>query len=383
MANFGFAALDTLQGVRDRMLDNPSSAARATTAALVADEFVAGTMGERERAVALTILEDLARDTETEVRAALAEHVKNCSFLPAFLARTLAEDVARVAIPIIRYSPVLTDADLLAIVAQGNTAKQVAAAERDNVSEQLSEALAATGKKSVIRSLMGNSSAELSERVLAHSLDRFGRDKDMQQLIVERPLLPLTISERLIRVVSDALRERLVDRHGVPRELAEELAGQAGEEVLTRRVAAERAILDVELLAMRLYSRGKLTPTLMLRALLRGDDQFFEAAMAMLGHISIENAALLIFDRGRRGFEALYRKAGLPDGLFPAFRVSIDFIAEIKIAKRQGWRLEHTRALLARISSVFGGKVPSELEAIVGRLERRSENGPSGSPRLH
>lgn len=365
------------------MLEDPSSAARATTAALVADEFAAGKLGERERAVALTILEELARDTETEVRAALAEHVKSCSFLPAFLARTLAEDVARVAVPIIRYSPVLTDADLLAIVAQGNTAKQIAAAGRDNVSEQLSEALAATGKKNVIRSLVANSSAELSEAVLTHSLDRFGRDREIQRLIVERPLLPLTVSERLIRVVSDALKERLVEQHGIPRELAEEITGQAGEEVLTRRVAAERAIVDVELLAMRLYTRGKLTPTLMLRALLRGDDRFFEVAMAMLGRVSIENAALLIFDRGRRGFEALYRKAGLPDNLFPAFRVTVDLVAEIKVAKRQSWRLEHTRMLIARISSVFGGKIPAELESIVGRFERQRENGTSSSKRLH
>jgi uncharacterized protein (DUF2336 family) len=73
---------------------------------------------------------------------------------------------------------------------------------------------------------------------------------------------------------------------------------------------------------------GRLTPTLMLRALCTGDIGFFEAALAVKAEVPLENAQLLIHDGSRHGFQAIYRKAVLPEPLFAAMRAAIDVVDE-------------------------------------------------------
>jgi uncharacterized protein (DUF2336 family) len=369
--------------VRDRMLDNPSASARAAAAAIVAAEFAAGELGQRERALAVGILERLALDVERQVRQTLAEHLRGCPALPAFLARMLAEDVEQVAIPILRFSPVLSDADLIVIVAQGSVAKQLAVAEREQVSAEVADALVATGVRAVIGHLLGNPGAELTARALHEVLDRLGGDRDIQGLMVDRPLLPLAVAERLIRTASEALCDRLVDRHGLPRELADALAAQGGEGALARQVATAASAFDGAMLAARLHADGKLSPTLLLRSLCLGDAQFFEQAMAVLARIPVENAAPLIYDPGQRGFKALYQRTPLPVELYRAFRLGVDMLAEITVARRGIWRLEHTEILLQQLAQECARGAPAQLEALVAHLSTALAARDRGNSRLH
>ena len=64
------------------LLTDPSPRVRAETAADVAAELSKGSLTENERHIALKIVEVLARDTERQVREAIATHVKSCPFLP-------------------------------------------------------------------------------------------------------------------------------------------------------------------------------------------------------------------------------------------------------------------------------------------------------------
>ncbi|MEE9125449.1 MAG: hypothetical protein V3U14_13300, partial [candidate division NC10 bacterium] len=107
------------------LLTDPSPRVRAETAAGVAAELSKGSLTENERHIALKIVEVLARDTERQVREAIATHVKSCPFLPRKIANTLAHDVESVAVPIIRYSEVLSDDDLLSVVRSDSVAKQL------------------------------------------------------------------------------------------------------------------------------------------------------------------------------------------------------------------------------------------------------------------
>ena len=125
----------------EAVLSGATPKARIEAATAVAKEFASGTMAHREREIATRILGLLARDIEVRVRQAVAQHVKSCPYLPEDMAQTLANDVETVALPVIQYASVLSEADLMAISGSGSVNKQIAVAERQTVSENVSDAL--------------------------------------------------------------------------------------------------------------------------------------------------------------------------------------------------------------------------------------------------
>ena len=68
---------------------------------------------------------------------------------------------------------------------------------------------------------------------------------------------------------------------------------------------------------------GQLTPALLLRALLSGTIELFETALGCLSGLPPIRVRSLLRERGGAGFNALYRKAGMPLSLEKAFRVAV------------------------------------------------------------
>lgn len=370
MANPRQAAV-ALSKLHERLQRQPSVATRTETAAEVGSLLSSGTLSGAETQGALAILESLVRDAEQEVRAALALHVRSCAILPPVLARTIAEDIEAISIPFIRVSPSLLDADLLTIIASGITSKQVAVAKRDRVSERVGDALVATGRRRVVTSLLENSRASLSEGAYQRVIDDFHEDPGVQKLLVERSTLPLCITERLIQIVSESLRQRLVEKHALPAELVATLLELAGERVLLQSPLAPPRGMDSETLAARLGARGKLTPTLLMRTLCLGDRRFFEAAMAVLARIPSANAAQLVADRGPLGFKRLYDKSGLPEEFFAAFRTTLEVLAELHVGSDEAWNPELFQQIHDRVMREYEQACPADLELFLSQMAHR------------
>jgi len=337
-------AATALIDVRDRMRGNPTVQIRADAAKHVGELFSSSSLTATERETALAILEELARDVEQEVRKSLAIHIAGCAILPPILARTIATDLETISIPFIQISPALSETDLVSIVRLGSAAKQVAVATRERVSGRVAKVLIATRSAAVVTALLRNGGAELSEPSYHMIMDGFASDTTVQGLLVERVALPLTVTERLIQVVSDGLRDRLIEKHALPPEIATELLNQARERALFHSATSAPRAFNVEAFAIRLNSKGKLTPTLLMRALCLGDLPFFDAGMAVRAGISVGNASELIADRGPLGFKGLYEKARLPAELFRAFRAALDVIGELRDGGQDLWRPAQTPA---------------------------------------
>src|ERR1700742_2630067 len=102
-------------------------------------------LSERESShiFALTVetLECLARDASVRVRAILAEEIKYLDCIPHDIVLRLAQDVESVvAAPILEYSPLFSDADLIEIIACGQVQQVLTAtAKRNPVNEAVSE----------------------------------------------------------------------------------------------------------------------------------------------------------------------------------------------------------------------------------------------------
>jgi len=275
-----------------------------------------------------------------------------------------------VALPVIRYSSVLTDDDLIAVIEAGIATKLSAVAARDEVAVRVSDALIASRNESAIKVLLGNDGARISATGYGRVIADLGAVHDVQKLLVARPMLPLSVTEKLIAVIAEDLYEELIRRQELPPEIAAELIHHGREGALAQAVQAEDSAAQARDLAKRLKSQDRLSPTLLLRALCLGDLRFFEAAMGVLCGIPIASARTVLQDGGPDGFRRLYRKSGLPEPLLRPFLIAIELIQEVGWEKAQTWRMQYTHVMLDRLSSEIETSLGPELEAVMASMSR-------------
>lgn len=332
----------------ETLLRDPSAAGREAAATKVAVAFSNLQLGERERALAEEIFRTFVRDTEVRVRAALADQLKRSREVPHDIALTLARDVARVAGPILEFSSVLTDEDLVEIVASASGDHQVAVAKRASLGAEVVSALTDKGGEEAVATLMENHDVEIGEAAFARAIDRFGTSARVNTPMAKRPKLPLGIAERLVTLVSDSLRDHLVAHHELTPDMATDLVLSTRERV-TLSLTADANQPDVIRLVHQLNNNRRLTPTIVLRALCLGDTDFFEAAVAEIAGVSVVNAHKLIHDPGDLGLKAIYQHCKLPMELYPLARAAIDVATEIRHDGEPGDRQRFTERMIERL----------------------------------
>jgi len=312
----------------ERLLADPSPDSRADAAQRVAGSFDAS-IGAAERQIAEEIFRIMVKDAEQRVRQALSESLKDNPAVPHDVALTLAQDVAEVSLPVIRFSDVLTDDDLLDIIADDDEAKQVAVASRPSVSETVSSALVDTGNETVVTTLVANDGAEISRESFDKVVETLGDSQRVQKALVRRRQMPVAIAERLLTMVSENLRDELAARHEMPGGMADYLVLHSRERA-TVALSQESSTEDVGVLVRQLFDAGRLTPSIILRALCVGDMRFFEVALSVLSDVPLVNARTLIYDPGEMGLHRIFIAAGLPEAQFVAARAAVRAVAELE-----------------------------------------------------
>lgn len=281
-------------------------------------------LSAEDRAAAQKILRILAEDAAEMVRRAMAVTLRASDLIPRDLARRLAADVDSIALPMIGFSPALSDEDLIEIVRAGSAARQTAVAARPRVSRDVAGAVAELGAREAVRTLAANDNADLSEQALGRVVDRFGDAPEVAAAVAYRAVLPLAVTERLIAVAGEAVREHLLARHAVAPETAIRLAQHARERATVDLVDQAAASQDLAAFAAHLNARKALNASLLLRALARGQMSLFEHGLAELAQTPHHRAWLMVHDAGPLGLKAIYDRAGLPPRLFQAFRAGVD-----------------------------------------------------------
>jgi hypothetical protein len=169
---------------------------------------------DRRQQLGWETLNALVADAAIAVRRAIAEELKALPDAPRALILRLARDVAmEVAEPVIRHSPQLTEADLLALIADPPApATLTAIARRPALSESLSDAIISTGAVAPVAALLENRSAAIREAALDQVILGAARHLAWQAPPVHRPVLPPGAARRLAGFVADHLLEALAAR---------------------------------------------------------------------------------------------------------------------------------------------------------------------------
>lgn len=356
------------------LMSDSSPQTRARTTAKIATEFDAATLSEAERRIAEDIFRALVKDTEVLVREALAAHLKSTPELPHDVALALARDVDSVALPVLKFSEVLTDDDLIEIVRGQEPAKQVAIAQRSGVSEAVSDALVNTGNEAAVAHLVGNEGAALSEDALDRVIEVYHESASVADSLARRPNLPPAISERVVAALAERLQSYLVAKHDVSPDVASTLILQARERATATLIDYGSSEAELESLIEQLHRKERLTPSLLLRVLCVGDLNFFERAMSKLTDLPLPNVRILIHDKGMLGLEPLYLRAGLPQGLFPAFRAAVSLVVETDYDGGQNDRQRYVERIMERMLTKFDDPAkriaPGDIEYLMAKLRQ-------------
>ena len=288
-------------------------AVRAELAAKVAQLTASDGRGVQEKAQRFVedTLELLARDQATRVRQILADALKSVAHAPPQVIQRLARDAEDVvACPILEFSPLLSDEDLLEIIASSGVSSRLCAiSRRSNLGEVISDAIVQRDDRKAVAELLANSSAQIREETLDSLIDGSMQETSWQPPLVERPALPLGAVKKLASFVADSLLQKLQSRSDLDQQTAEAVA-----EVVRRRIeegaAEEGPKADAAAEVAKLKKKGKLTSEAVSEAVLAGQRDFVRHALAQMAGFEVDMVDRVLSRRSAKGITALAWKAG-------------------------------------------------------------------------
>ncbi|MBO6807485.1 DUF2336 domain-containing protein [Thalassospira sp.] len=354
------------------LTDDSDDSVRGSLAEKIAHLSAGLTPNETDKLRRMTYdaLDKLARDQAVHVRQVISETLKDIADAPQPIIQQLARDAESVVCgPVLQYSPVLTEDDLLEII-EGSSGRGALSfvSRRRNVGEKLADAIAASSDKDAISHLLGNKSAQIREETLDQLIDRAPDYPEWHEPLVERPTLTPTAAGKLARFVAENLISVLERRKDLKKDQLD-----AVREVVQRRIASgefekrDDVATDAKKIkadkdksktaakpepksdkksdkkgvvadddeeeeepafdkALAMHAKKKLTDKEVAKALAANDVKFARASLAVLAGISPEAVSKVLNTHSAKGVVSLAWKAGLPADLAVKIQVKLGHV---------------------------------------------------------
>jgi uncharacterized protein (DUF2336 family) len=331
---------------------------------------------DKVRQATYETLEALARDQLTVVRQVLSEALKDVADAPPEIIKTLALDTAiEVAGPVLRFSPVLTDEDLIEIIGSSQAQGALGAiSRRDGVGAGVADAIVAANDVEAIASLLANPSAQMREETLDGLIERAPSVALWHAPLAARPKLQPKAASKLARFLADSLLETLQartdldagtldavksavrQRIGAAADGLPESAGEGAKPV--QDFLAVEPPIDM---ARRMLEARRLDQNVIARALNAGDHAFVLASLIVRSGVDLKVARRIFIEKSAKGVTALAWKASLPMRLAVLIQQRMARIAPSDLVKAAAdggfpidenelnWHLEFYRDLAKKV----------------------------------
>ena len=356
-----------------RLMKGETSEERASVAHRLCRRIAVDVLTPDEREYASEIIAILADDTAELVRRTLAVTLRNSPRLPKETAMKLAQDVEAVALPVLESSPVFTDQDLIELVLAVTAAKQAAIASRATLSTDVTETICEYGAPVAVETALRNDGAEFTDGAYDHTLRRFPKDNEIHQALVLREQIPVHIAEKMVSLVSGQVFDMLVNRHELPAQIAIDLAAGARERATIDLVEQAGQASDLPRFVAELNLNGRLTHSLIMRALCVGYMGFVEHALAELSGVPHNRAWLMIHDAGPLGLQAIFDRAGMHRKLLPAFRAAVSVYHELDLDGESRDRARFRMRMIERVLTQFQAIPKADLDYLLEKLDAYAE----------
>lgn len=257
-------------------------------------------------------LERLAADQVPRVRAILAEEIKHLDCVPKHIVQTLARDVEEtVHVPVLEYSPLLSDADLMEIIAEGKVHSVLKAiARRKPLSANVSDAVVSSLDIPAVAALLANPDAAIRERTLDAIIDQAERISVWQDAVCVRADLSKRAIRRLASFVSSELVGLLCGRHGLDEETKVHLNRQLRARYDAQDHAPARDALAADEIEAAAKA-GRLDDAFVENAAEDGRRETVVLALAKLAKLQDGVVRRMLMTRSAKPITALVWRAGL------------------------------------------------------------------------
>ncbi|CAH1666295.1 DUF2336 domain-containing protein [Chelatococcus asaccharovorans] len=311
----------------------------------------------------------LASDESPRVRHALAVAFAKAGAVPAQVLDALLAREDEAAVALIARGAGVNAAQLVDCVALGDDATRAAIAAREGVSAPVAAALAEIASVDVLLVLLANRTALISPSAFLRMLDRHGHSVALQSAMLNRRDLPPFMRQALVSFLCQRLADFTVDRGWLTPARAGVLQVEAAD-MATMALVAEASEDALGRLVEHLIASGELTVGLLLRSLLCADPRLLTVSLAALTGLPRRDVEVTLKTADRAAFAAVYRQAGLPDGLLAAFRAALDAVDALppEAAGRRDGRL--SLAMVRRVITACEEMSPAEAGPLLALLER-------------
>lgn len=277
---------------------------------------------ERESALFDDVLKLVAAEMQDSVLAELSERFADAEDAPIGLMRDLANHSFEIAGPVLRRSRALDEQTLLQIVNYQSQQHIQAVAQRDSVSETVSDAIVKFGDDHALDALIRNDGARISRISMEAAVDRARRNTLLHEGVVKRADLPLDLLNEMYFVVEKTLRDQIMQRNAAvdPATLDAALAkarDRMRQSVGDMSAEARNAMAFIQ----SKKNSGELNARLLVSLYREAKQAHFLYGLSEITNVEPETVAELLSRRDIDGLAMICRAAGIDRPLFVTLAV--------------------------------------------------------------
>jgi uncharacterized protein (DUF2336 family) len=275
-------------------------------------------LNSRERELMREILRRLTRDVEMAIRIALAERLSEDTTAPHDLILLLVDDSIEVARPLIINSPLLTESDVLRLIAEAGISHQEAVAARPHIAVPVTDALARSDHETVLVALVRNATAKISHASYETLVQKSRALTGLQEPLVSRPDLPPQLANKMCEWVSDALQSYIKTNYSMAAKNVENALSQARVVLKSEPAGPHDPPADsAQKLIEKMAASGQLKAGFLMRVLSQGQTDLFDLAFARLMGLELNTFRKTFYEGGARLVALACHAASIDRSVFP------------------------------------------------------------------
>lgn len=265
------------------------------------------------------VLRILAEDQLPRVRQIIAEEIKTATNAPPDIVQRLAEDLELiVSAPILEYSILLTDQDLLEIIASRmDTGVLSAISRRHNVSESVCDAIVAARDEPSVAALLANPSAQIREETLDSVIEGAPDVEKWHEPLANRPSLSQRALQRIAGFVTSVLLNVLVEKNELDTATRKIVKAAVKKRIKEEDAQLQPTAEDVErdredaVRAKKMHAEGKLDDAAVSKAVKAGQRAFVEHALVHKTKLPLVSVRRVLESKSGKAVTALAWHADL------------------------------------------------------------------------
>jgi uncharacterized protein (DUF2336 family) len=272
-------------------------------------------LNERERELMREILRRLTQDVEMAIRIALAQRLAGDATVPHDLILLLVDDRIEVARPLILNSPLLTENDVLKLIANAGAGHQEAVAARPHIGVPITDALTKCENESVLMTLVRNATARISDSGYRTLVEKSRALTGLQEALIRRPDLPPQLANSMCEWVSDALKSFIQTNYRMAPQLVETALADAVR-VVKNPDSKDAPADSARKLIDKLAGSGQLKTGFLMRVLSQGQVDLFDLAFSRMLGVPVAGFRTAFYGGGAHTVALCCRAVGIDRAVF-------------------------------------------------------------------